>query len=186
MNVRILLLALLNMREASGYEIKKLTDEGQFRHFVDISFGSIYPTLSRLESEGLVACREEPQSGKPDRKVYSITEAGKRELVRGLSQPPQPDRFKSEFLLLAANAHMAGPQAMARACSERIERIKEDLAMMEAASAECGHPTTEWVVGYGLHIMHADLAYLEAHKDKLIEIAEEGQMAEPLAIEAAE
>ncbi|MEM7464992.1 MAG: PadR family transcriptional regulator, partial [Pseudomonadota bacterium] len=52
MNVRTLILAILNKQDASGYEIKKLSSEGRFSYFVDISFGSIYPTLARLEEEG--------------------------------------------------------------------------------------------------------------------------------------
>lgn len=175
MNARILLLAFLNSREASGYEIKKLSEEGQFKHFVDISFGSIYPTLARLEKEGLVAVREELQSGKPDRKVYSITEAGQAELKRGLSQPPQRDRFKSEFLLLAANADIAGPEAVAKAMEERIAWLEEDIAMLEMAAQQCGGQTKSWVLGYGLHIMRTDLAYLMQNRDSLLRIAEQNE-----------
>ena len=172
MNARILLLAFLNSRDASGYEIKKLSEAGQFKHFVDISFGSIYPTLARLEKEGLVACREETQSGKPDRKVYSITEAGKDELKRGLSEPPQRDRFKSEFLLLAANAEIAGEAAVTKALADRIAWLEEDIAMLEMAKQECSGNAKCWVIGYGLHIMRTDLEYLKQNHEGLLQIAE--------------
>ena len=74
MSVRSLCLAILSFGDATGYEIRKESTEGRFSYFDDASFGSIYPALARLESEGLVTVREEPQAGKPARKVYSITD----------------------------------------------------------------------------------------------------------------
>ena len=108
MNTQTLILAILNAGDASGYEIKKFSSEGSFSHFVDISFGSIYPTLAKLEADGLVTGRSETQSGKPDKIVYSITDAGRAAFIGALSSPPQADKFKSEFLLVCdvcRNAH---------------------------------------------------------------------------------
>ena len=65
------------LEEASGYEIKKDIEEGLFSHFIDASFGSIYPALTQLAAEGLLTVRAEEQTGKPDKKVYAITEAGR-------------------------------------------------------------------------------------------------------------
>jgi PadR family transcriptional regulator AphA len=43
MNVRTLCLGILAQHDASGYEIKKAVEEGLFAHFIDASYGSIYP-----------------------------------------------------------------------------------------------------------------------------------------------
>jgi PadR family transcriptional regulator AphA len=75
MSVRGLCLAILSGGDATGYEIRKESTEGRFSYFDDASFGSIYPALARLEAEGMVTVREEPQAGKPARKVYSITDS---------------------------------------------------------------------------------------------------------------
>ena len=69
MNVRTLCLGVLTAGEASGYEIKKDIEEGMFSHFIDASFGSIYPALTQLAGEGLLTVRAEEQTGKPDKKV---------------------------------------------------------------------------------------------------------------------
>lgn len=168
MNVRTLILAILRAKEASGYEIKKMTSEGPFSYFIDISFGSIYPTLARLEQEGLVDCRIESHPGKPDSKIYSITEKGRAELVNGLRQQPQKDSFKSEFLLQAMNADLTGPELLARTLAERIANLEADLEMLEGIEAECDHPATCWVVGYGKHVMSSGLAYLRRHGRELV------------------
>ncbi|GIL03056.1 MAG: hypothetical protein BroJett030_29550 [Alphaproteobacteria bacterium] len=175
MNVRTLILAILNFCEASGYEIKKMSSEGSFSYFVDISYGSIYPTLARLEAEGMVAGRVESHAGKPDRRIYSITERGRAELVRGLSQPPQKDIFKSEFLLQAINAPLVGPDVMAAALAARIANLEAEIAMLDGIIADCDHPATLWVANYGKRIMTTDLHYLKAHRNDLVAIA--GQAA---------
>jgi hypothetical protein len=51
MNVKTLCLGILSFGEASGYEIKKKVEEGLFSHFIDASYGSIYPALTQMLAE---------------------------------------------------------------------------------------------------------------------------------------
>lgn len=48
-------------------------------HGYDISPGTLYPTLHRLESEGLLRSRQEVSEGRT-RRVYVATSAGKKAL----------------------------------------------------------------------------------------------------------
>ena len=50
MNVRTICLAILFEGEASGYEIRKLSVEGEYSYFIDASFGSVCPALAKLEA----------------------------------------------------------------------------------------------------------------------------------------
>jgi PadR family transcriptional regulator AphA len=174
MNARTLILAILNFRDASGYEIKKMTSEGPFSYFVDISFGSIYPMLARLESEGKVTGRSEAQAGKPDRRIYSITHGGRMELVAGLSHPTQKDVFKSEFMLLAMNADLIGETVIRAAIERRISQLSGDMEMIAGAADECDHPATQWIARYGRHMLGRDIAYLKEHGDEIVAIARNG------------
>ncbi len=120
MNVKTLCLAILNVEDATGYEIKKASTEGLFQHFVDVSYGSIYPALAKLEKDKMVTCQAQAQEGKPDRKIYSITDMGRAEFIKSINVLPQPDKFKSEFLLLAINADLASPQILEAAIDAQI------------------------------------------------------------------
>lgn len=182
MNTQSLILAILNFGDASGYEIKKQSTEGTFSYFVDISYGSIYPTLAKLEHEDLVTCRAETQSGKPDKKVYSITEKGRQAFISMLASPPAPDKFKSEFLLVAMCANLATPDVIARAVDKRIGEMSAQLEMIRGFASECDHPLTKWITGYGMHVKQADLQYLHDNRELLIELASSA----PLNAEAAE
>ena len=172
MNVRTICLAILNFREATGYEIKKLSTESHYAHFVDASFGSIYPALNKLEAEGLVTQREERQPGKPARKVYSITSAGRDELLDQLEQPPREDVFKSEFLLIAMCAHLLDRATVSAAIDRNLEQMQAKLRMVEdVLETEKDVPTTGWMTSFAHACMHAHIDYVEAHRAELEALA---------------
>ncbi len=181
MNVRTLCLAILNFGDATGYEIKKLSSEGRFSYFIDVSYGSIYPTLARMEQDGLVTCRAQSQHGKPDRKVYSITQRGRAEFVKALAVPPQPDKFKSEFLLVALSAEMTTGQVLADAIDTRLADLTAQLAMFDEALSDCDHPASRWIINYARHVKAAEIAYLQSNRRQLIELA-----GSSLVVDAAE
>ena len=172
MNVRTVCLAILNFRDASGYEIKKLVTESHYSHFVDASFGSIYPALGKLEGERLVTQREEREPGKPPRKVYSITERGRDTLLEQLAEPPREDVFRSEFLMIALCAHLLDRETVARAIDTNLEQTRAQLARVdEAVEMERTSPGIEWVGGFGHHCMRAHIDYLEANRGALEALA---------------
>ena len=72
--------------------------EGPFHHFYQASFGAIYPGPERPAGRRPGLRREEPQDGKPDKKIYALSETGRAALLAELSRPPGPDRIRSEFL----------------------------------------------------------------------------------------
>src|SRR6201996_2631902 len=98
MDVRTICLGILTRGDATGYEIKKLFENDGYQHFVEASFGSIYPALNRLTEEGLVSVRAEAQEKRPDRKVYSITPAGRSTFIASLLKPLPEDRHRSPFV----------------------------------------------------------------------------------------
>ncbi|WP_299814588.1 PadR family transcriptional regulator [uncultured Roseibium sp.] len=185
MSVRSLCLAILSFGDATGYEIRKESTDGRFSYFEDASFGSIYPALARLESEGLVTVREEPQAGKPARKVYSITEAGRAEFISSLCEPQAPDTFKSPFLLIALNAAQLPPEVVRRALERRRAQVQEELRLLTDTHKDtaCPHPGSGWTRDYGIACMNFTLTYLEEHGEALIKIAEDAASPHTAAAE---
>lgn len=174
MNIRTLCLAILYFGDATGYEIKKESTDGKFSHFVDASFGSIYPALARLEADGKVTVREESQPGKPARKIYSITASGREEFRAALEETATPDLFRSPFLLIACCARLAGEERVRRAIDEHISQIREQLAHLNAIFVDKDMDAASWAVDYGRHCMNQKLAYLEANRARLEAIAASG------------
>ena len=79
--LELIVLTLLSHGEAYGYEIvTKLSD--RTAGALEISDGTLYPVLYRLERAGCVDIRwETPQRGVP-RKYYRLTKAGQAELMQ--------------------------------------------------------------------------------------------------------
>jgi DNA-binding PadR family transcriptional regulator len=93
---RYAILGVLNLKPASGYDIKKFCD-GTISHFWNENFGHIYPVLSQLQKEGLI--KPDNSEVQERRKIYSITDKGKMELVEWLLQPVEFQPQRSELLL---------------------------------------------------------------------------------------
>jgi DNA-binding PadR family transcriptional regulator len=173
MNIRTLCLAILHESDATGYEIKKLSVEGKYRYFAEASFGSIYPTLARLEQDGLVTLREETQAGKPARKVYSISEAGRRALVEALSEPPSPDVFRSGFLLVALCAELLDRRTVAAAVAGRIAYLHDEIGHMEELLRSTNDPATHWAASYGVACLTTSREHLAEHRHEIEALARE-------------
>jgi PadR family transcriptional regulator, regulatory protein PadR len=72
-----IVLAILSMRPAYGYEITAwLRDQG----FSDIAEGTVYAVLVRIEQRGLVDVEKVPSEKGPPRKVYSLNAQGRESL----------------------------------------------------------------------------------------------------------
>jgi PadR family transcriptional regulator AphA len=169
MNVRTLCLGILSSGEASGYEIKKEIEDGLFSHFIDASFGSIYPALTQLAGEGLVTVRAEEQSGKPDKKVYAITPKGRDALARSISVVPARDKYKSEFLFQMLLQHYITPEVMRAAIDKQIADLEGDLARIgECRCAEQPHAGARFVADYGEAVLSAGLRILKEKKAELL------------------
>lgn len=71
------ILKVISCSETYGYEISEnLREYG----FADISEGTIYPLLLRLERNGLITAKYRESPVGPKRKYFSISDEGKKEL----------------------------------------------------------------------------------------------------------
>ena len=171
MNVRTLCLAILSFGESTGYEIKKQSVEGKFSYFVEASFGSIYPALARLEADGYVTSRQEIHAGKPPRKIYEITEAGRAALAEELSEPPGRDVFRSEFLLIAMCAKSLPQHVVTGAIEARIQAIEEEVEQLRHIVAELDDEAAVWTAQFGVTCKAQALENLRKTRGELEKLA---------------
>lgn len=78
------ILGLINYHEMTGYEIMQAFRDS-LNFFWKAQTSQIYRELQTLEKEKWVEKTFVPQQGKPDKNIYSITEEGRYELLRWLS-----------------------------------------------------------------------------------------------------
>lgn len=92
------ILQLLARSPASGYDLKArfYASLGQGWHAYDTQ---IYRELKRLEEGGYTVGRVVPGRSGPERRLYTITEAGLASLREWLASPIDLDKVKDEFAL---------------------------------------------------------------------------------------
>src|SRR5205085_753781 len=115
-----------------GYGLKAAY-ESELVPNTTLNIGQVYPALDKLEEAGHVTSEKVAQTERPDRKVYTLTDAGRRELESWLSAPSRQevDVRNETFLklMLAWRLARSGPggeigplevlEAERRLCLER-------------------------------------------------------------------
>lgn len=92
------LLGLLSYIPATGYDIKMIFNES-FHFFWNATSPQIYRTLNQMEKKGWLTATVVYQDSKPNRKVYTVTGAGRQELRRWLAEMPEPPEMRHPFLI---------------------------------------------------------------------------------------
>lgn len=121
------LLALLSRGPATGYELSQRLSV-PLGYFWSAKHGQIYPEVARLEKLGMVRRRHQKQSGKPDKKIVSMTAKGRLETRAWLTSAMSPAPVRSELALRTHALRMADPLAAAE--------FYEEQASMASAEAK--------------------------------------------------
>jgi PadR family transcriptional regulator AphA len=124
------ILAGLIRKPRSGYDLTKWM-ERETSHFFAIGHSSIYPALARMEREGLVRYEVVPSDQGPERKVYSITRAGREALLSWAGEPAAERQVRDEQLVKAlCYGFLPKERALARLGEEKAGH-EEKLALYE-------------------------------------------------------
>ena len=97
--LKYILLGFISYKPLTGYELEAYINvsAGNFWH---ATLSQIYMTLKKLEEDALMQSTIEPQIGKPDRRVYTITDAGRADLQAWLRQPIDDSIIKKDALMV--------------------------------------------------------------------------------------
>lgn len=104
MSLKHALLTMLEIEERSGYELMKLFDQS-IGFFWPSSFQQVYRDLETLEEKSFISAEKVEQTGKPDKKIYSITTAGVEELRHWQGRPSKPMKIKDPLLIKVIGGH---------------------------------------------------------------------------------
>ncbi|MEV6762747.1 PadR family transcriptional regulator [Streptomyces sp. NPDC051105] len=131
MALRNALMAALLEGEASGYDLAKGFD-ATVANFWTATPQQLYRELDRMEAEELVTARVVEQERRPNKRLFSLTEAG-REAVRAYTaEPPaRPAVVRDELLVKVQCADAGDIEAVRTAVVERMDWATAKLARYE-------------------------------------------------------
>jgi len=169
MDVKTLCLGALTMGDATGYEIRKLFDEGPFGQFYDAGYGSIYPALNTLLKEGLVSVTQMAQEKRPDKKVYRLTDNGMAVFKRALAEPPTKDRFRSEHIVRLFFADYMSRDDLEAVYQSYLDYFQEHVDRLRTMETEFSGDGRLFTMKMGLSFYEMMTTYLAENRDKLFE-----------------
>jgi DNA-binding PadR family transcriptional regulator len=124
-------LGLLKEQDMHGYELKKrLSDVVGLA--TAVSFGSLYPALSRLEGAGAVKVVEDGAGGSRRRKVYGLTPSGSTMFDELLATSQGSAEDERSFSIRLAFARYLPPEGRLGLLEHRRAVLGERLAQVAA------------------------------------------------------
>ncbi|AHI00273.1 PadR family transcriptional regulator [Kutzneria viridogrisea] len=130
MALRHAVLATLLDSEYSGYQLAKVFDTGvaNFWHALP---QQLYAELTKLEAEGLVTGRRVIQLDRPNKRVYTVTEAGLAELVRFTEAQSKPSFIRDDLLVKVHAVDRTTVSAVLAQLAERAEQAEAKIEMFD-------------------------------------------------------
>ena len=133
----IAVLALLREAPMHPYQMQSLLRLRHKDEILALKRGSLYHAIGRLVNADLIAAKSTSRDGRrPERTIYSITAAGRKEFTRVLRQIiAVPRRESSEFMAaMSFLVHLTPGEALPR-LEERAAHLEDEIALRSAGLA---------------------------------------------------
>ncbi len=167
MQLKTLCLGLLEISDATGYDIKQMF-ERSLNHFHAASYGSIYPALKQLEQEGYVKSRIETGGPHPGKRLFSLTEQGHAHFIDSLSATEPDETIRSEFLVLMFFSHLLETPVLEEKLEQMEQRYDRKLAMLESLLNQEQSPGIRFTIEFGITALSAKRDFIRENRRKIL------------------
>ncbi|WP_306362935.1 PadR family transcriptional regulator [Nocardia sp. CC227C] len=130
MALRNAVLAALLDGEASGYELAKSFD-ASVANFWMATPQQLYKELERMAADGLIETRVVQQERRPNKRLHTITPAGRAALREFIDTPAKPTAIRDEMMVKVQGMDADEAPAVRASVAERIEWSRAKLARYE-------------------------------------------------------
>ncbi|MCD2469134.1 MULTISPECIES: PadR family transcriptional regulator [unclassified Streptomyces] len=163
------LLALLTRGPAHGYELKQGLEQLLGAAYPQPNVGQVYVTLGRLEKSGLIEGEDVEQSGRPNKRTYRLTEAGREAVSAWFEETADEPRVRDEFFMKLALAPLSGladPITLINRQRRQHLNTMRTLSRL-AASEDRGNKIAQLLIEGAMLHLQADLDWLERCQEEL-------------------
>ena len=130
MALRNAVMAALLDGAASGYDLAKNFD-ASVANFWMATPQQLYRELDRMEADGLIDAVVVEQEKRPNKRVFSLTAAGRRALYEYTERLPRPAAMRDELLVQIQAVDSGDAEAVRASVAERISWARGKLARYE-------------------------------------------------------
>jgi DNA-binding PadR family transcriptional regulator len=125
------ILAVLIKQPCSGYDLYKHF-EGSVGFCWKASYQQIYRDLTRLEEQRFLRVQIIQQEQRPDKKVYSVTEAGKEYLTAWIVRPAQVNTLKDDLLVKLFAGYLVPHRVIVTELEQHRQQHQQQLSTYQA------------------------------------------------------
>ncbi|URD49888.1 PadR family transcriptional regulator [Chroococcidiopsis sp. CCNUC1] len=130
------ILAALSIEPLSGYDLaKKFADKSGC--YWKATQQQIYRELAKLEDEGMVISETIPQAGRPDKKLYHITDSGRENLCEWIAQPSEPTQIREDLMVKVLAGHLVPRPVILKELERRRQIHLEQLSIYKEWYQKC-------------------------------------------------
>ena len=131
MSLAYALLVSLIHEPKSGYDLAKQFD-GSVGFFWQATHQQIYRELTKLEQQNWIVAEAIAQDGRPDKKIFSVTDLGLSQLKTWVWQSTNVALVKDEFLLKIYAGYLIPEDAIAQKIQEHRQLHQQQLEIYQA------------------------------------------------------
>src|SRR5215469_5004226 len=127
--------------------------------------GYIYEVIHKMERDGLITSRVEPQAGmRPDRSVHAITESGHEQLTDWLGEPVRRSAgFRDEFVQKVLAASLRGEDTVRQICRVQRRALLTEAKTLQTLRRERDNdPGAAFTIEVAILRTNAELECVEA------------------------
>lgn len=135
MSLKYVLLGLLSQHSRYGYVLKGEAEQ-LLGNGSELNPGQLYPLLHRLAKEQLLEGERVEQEDRPDKRIFTLTEAGRRELNTWFDEPVPLSAGRSALFLRYVVLALVRPEAQAAFLKEQRRRLLECIGQLVADRAK--------------------------------------------------
>ncbi|MFC0601276.1 PadR family transcriptional regulator [Streptomyces palmae] len=129
MALRHAVLAALLDEELSGYQLAKSFRLG-VANFWHAQPQQLYVELTRLEKDGLISGREVVQESRPNKRVFTVTDAGRAELEYFTAAVAKPSVIRDDLLVKVYSADHVDSDILIVLLAERVESARDKIELI--------------------------------------------------------
>ena len=130
MSLKHAILVLLEQEDSSGYDLLKRFKE-HLGFFWQASHQQLYKQLGQMHDAGLIDCQLAEQSGKPDKKIYSISPAGYQCLIDWMNSQSKPQKVNDSLLVKLYGGHVVAPEILLAEIQHSREQHEKTLMLLQ-------------------------------------------------------
>jgi PadR family transcriptional regulator, regulatory protein AphA len=134
MSLPHIILGMLRKKPKSGYDLKKEL-ENVIQYFWEADISRIYRSLSEMQKKGWVEFETVIQVDSPNKKVYSLTREGRKELQKWLAEPGKQTSTHNPFLAQLHFSDAIPIESQLEVMETRLTTLKEEIKELERRAA---------------------------------------------------